>query len=174
MRDLMYNITNKYYDCVYYIKHFFTSLKKSLDWHFNVLRYDYDFDANSLYNIINYKLKRTEIALINGFCDHDRQKLKAIRLAIKLSNRLYKNFYDELQYKRQSALWGELLTWTTPHEDTEYVQMHFRYEKAITEEEKKQSTEDHMKLGYAMEALRNRDKRNLFFILDKYIDSWWD
>jgi len=153
------------------------ALKKSYQWYRDVfLNKDFDFDATSLYTIMEYKLKRVLRALENGHAHHEEVELQALKLAIKLSCKLAKDDYEMRAWNLLERKWGELLTWTTPYEKDDFkgYEYHSRHENVNTEEEKQQAWDDRMKLYEAMEKIKTRDKRWLYGILEKYLERWWD
>ena len=151
-------------------------IKKMWDWYWKVFNYEYDFDACYIYKILAYKLRRIEHALVNGNAVHDPKDLKALKLAIKLADRLFEDqIYFDRPYSRHEKKWGELITWFEPCNDgTGCSYWRSRRPKANTPEEIEQEHKEFMKAGEEEEFLRKRDQKWFYGILTKYQRSWWD
>lgn len=163
------------------LKRFIRQVKKLYDWWANALRHDYDFDGLGLYRIIGYKLERTEKAMLNGMSEHSKTNLKALRIAIKLSKRLGSEgyHYDDRAFTRMENKYGPLESWTTPvqerhGEKCEMHSFHMRWAKAIFEKDKIKFRAEMEQGRILAENAKARDKRNLFKILELYLDNWWD
>jgi len=77
---------------------------------------NWDFDALSIYPLLEYKLKRVQFCLLNGHAVQDPKDLKALRIALKLAKRLSIDYHENKLYYRHERKWGELKTWFTPTE----------------------------------------------------------
>lgn len=156
------------------IKRFFQYLYKLYQWHKYALTHDYDFDNHGLYIIIAYKLKRLEYWLINGVAEHSKDSIKAIRIAIALCNKLHKDEYDIRAWERHQQKWGKHEYWTTPEQSGLTCRYYSRYTKAVFEKDIKSSKQEYFLNQQIANKCFERDKRNLFNILNKYITDWWD
>ncbi len=149
-------------------------LIKLYQWYVNVLRDDCDWDANSLYKIMEYKLKRVEQALKNGYAEHDVKDLKALRLAIKLAEKLKENRYEDKLYDRHEKKWGGLISWTTEISNENLYQWHSKRPNAITDAEKELERKELMDTLVESQKYYDRDRRIFFDIMQKYMNRWWD
>ena len=150
-------------------------VKRLYQWYVNVFYNDFDFDARSLFGIIEYKLKRIEECLINGRAVQEPKDLKAIRLAIKLAGRLKDDKYYMNGYDRIEKKFGKLNSWFEPCNDGS-TNSFWRSSrpKVITDEDKKQEREYH-KLQYELSSLKmKRETKWLYSILANHLRSWWD
>jgi hypothetical protein len=153
----------------------YRQLKKIYGWYKNVFKNDYDFDGHCLYAIIEYKLRRVEKVLKNGHAIQEPKDMKALRIAIKLSKKLKEDKYDEKSYDRHEVVWGETRHWTNPTDkDGNYWRMYSSRVKVKSKEDEEKEREDYWKSIQLQEKLRERDERNLYSILQKYLRSWWD
>lgn len=168
--NIKYWLHDKWWDFVgkpiYFLKKVYAYAK--LLWN------DFDFDAQCLYPLIRLKLQRVQKALENGNAIQEDKDMKALKLAIKLLDRLIEDKYWA-PMDRHDRKWGEMETWFEPTErnDGSSYWMSKRA-KANTPELKEQEILEFRKAYETEDMLRERDKRNLFRILDKYIRTWWD
>ena len=172
-------IRDIYFDIKYAICKPFVHAKKVWEWYWNILRKDFDWDSGYVYHMLEYKLKRMEKSLLNGHAEQDPRDMKALRLAIKLLNRLgADSIYFERAHRDHNLKWGELITWTTPNynADGEVIThtWHSRRPNANTPEEIEQERQEYRKTWELEDWLTKRDQRWLYDILNKYLRNWWD
>jgi hypothetical protein len=142
-------------------------VKRLYQWYVNVFRNDYDFDAHCLFAIIEYKLNRVEKSLLNGLAWQEDRDMKALKLAIKLAGRLKDDKYEEVAWARMDKKWGEIqIDWK--------AQPISSRSKVKTEEDNNLMWADRLKQYELSEKRKKRDERNLYVILHKYINKWWD
>jgi hypothetical protein len=138
-----------------------------------VLKNDYDWEAYSIYNILSYKLQRVEKALQNGNAEQLEVHMKALALAIKLSNKIKEDNYHAA-YDRHTKKWGELITWSEPTDNPELFTWKSKRPNANTEEEKQQEIKEFLIACEVDDKRQSRDTKIFFNILAKYIPTWWD
>lgn len=146
---------------------------KLIQWHLNVFCKDVDYDAHSLYSIIEYKLKRTHKALIEGVAIHDVRDMKALKLAIKISGRLKEDTYEEVTYARLDRKWGEAKLVFKPTEHPQLSKLHV-YRKGVLESNTKEFRMNLIKAGNDAYNRMKREEKWLYAILYKYLRYWWD
>ncbi len=169
-------ISYYYYSFVHkFIQNPIFQIKKTYDWYMNALRFDYDFDSHGLFGIIEYKLKRLEKQLVHGNAWQDPKDLKALKLAIKLADRLREDKYEEVGYGRIDREWGEIGDDIfEPRNDSTSKTWHTYRSKVKSKEDEAQM------LAYSAEQCRlsdirtARDEKNLYSILQKHSRVWWD
>jgi hypothetical protein len=156
-------------------------VKKMWQWYWNVFENDFDFDAAYIYKILAYKMRRVLKCLENGHAVQEPQDLKALKLAIKLADRLFADdYYFDAPHRRHDKKWGELQSWTMKEENSEdrpggpYYRWHSKRPNAITEEQQKEEREDMKKVWEEEDFLRKRDERWFHGIVMKYRRNWWD
>lgn len=165
-----------YYDLVHrFIENPIFQVKRLLQWYWNVFRHDYDFDGHSLYAIIEYKLKRLEKCLLNGYAVQEDSHMHALRLAIKLAGRLKLDRYEEPFLNRHDRKWGESKTWM---EDTGRGNgsSYFRSSRpnAVTQEQKDQESKEYLACMHGAYAKQLREQSWFYGILSKYLNRLWD
>lgn len=158
------------------IKQTYRSIKNGLC---NIIRYipavwgDYDFESDSLYRMIYYKLKYQQ-----EFFESDRpwcvgagSVAKRIRLAKCLAKRLWKDEYSanasvlhDMIYKYDNFFESKAVY------DEEGRVKYYTSLRTSTEEESK-SFKKYIEHSIYMQK---QDKELLFKILNKYLDNWWD
>lgn len=148
-------------------------VKKLIEWQINVFRYDYDFDGQCLFSIMEYKLKRISKALANDVAWQDPKDMKALSLAIKLAGRLKDDHYESEGHERHQKLWGVPTDSFTPIEGTTNSRWNIRYPKANTPELKVQMSKDLVIFYQAAERKRQREEKCFYAILHKYLRVWW-
>lgn len=153
----------------------YNQLRKLIQWQINVFHNDFDFDAHSVFAILEYKLKRVEKSLVNGCAVQEDADMKALRLAIKLAGRLFEDKYDSIVFDRIENKWGELTHWTTPDEDRKgYFEWHTtraNFKTPADEVQERKETKEGMLVAYNK---MKREERWLYDILHKYMRRWWD
>lgn len=150
-------------------------IKKTYSWYTNVFRHDYDFDGQCLFAIIEYKLKRLEKCLIDGYAFQSEKEMKALRIAIKISGRLKDDKYESIAYDRHDKKWGNIKTWLTPVND-ESGNSYFNSSRpnANTPEEKEQERKDFSAHYESAHIKMKKEEKLLYAILHKYLRFWWD
>lgn len=165
---------------VWFFKKPYLQLRKLIDWQLNVFRHDYDFDAQFLYAIIEYKLKRVYPVLKNGFTVQDERDMKALRLAIKLAGRLNEDGYNAVELNRHNKKWGELEIKTDrvaslgAHGEPISYYCDMSRPGAKTPDDKEQERKEFLEAMNRSYAAMKRDETRLYGILSKYIRVWWE
>lgn len=155
------------------MRQFLRKLKYFLSW-LPVIWRDPYYDYWGIYHLLEHKLKRLEHAMTNGHSLYDRNQLKAIRLAIKLCGRLKNDDYSAA-FDRHDKKWGEMISWFEPSkEHAGYQTWHSKRPKAITMEDKIEERNDFRAACDSEHMKRERDQKNFFAIMNKYIQGWWD
>lgn len=137
-----------------------------------VLWHDRDYDYSYIYELLHLKLKRTLVGLETGFGEHSKSAIHSLKLAIHLSKRLKEDDYHRM-YDRHDAKWGETEFITIELPDG-YYSLNVRRSKVITPEDEAQERAEMLRIYETEDMLRNRDRKNLFAIMNKYILEWWD
>lgn len=139
----------------------------------------YDWDYSYLFKLIEFKIKRIELEIINGHAIPDKQTLQSLRLCLKLLKRINNSEYHYF-LDIHNAKWGES-EWVFHRKEedgTEIPNGCSRLEiikrNANTPEEKAQEREEFQIAFRLDDAQEARDKRLLFRIMEKYHQLWWD
>jgi hypothetical protein len=133
---------------------------------------NYDWDNAYLYDVMIFKMKRMEYALLNGVAEPYREKMKSLKLAIKLAEKLRNEDYHHFT-GLHGEKWGELEFVKKVDEKTgrEYTGME---RSGITPETKEQERSEFMEACRLDDSIKIRDTRWFYGILAKYQDYWWD
>lgn len=125
---------------------------------------NWDFDAHSIYSLLNYKLKRLEYCLINGCAIQEKKDLKALKVAIKLSQRIYDEVHEDRLMEKHYKKWGILIDGI----------FHSKNKKLMTGEQNIQYRKEFIQYNTLAQKLTDNDKKRLFAIITKYDNRWWD
>lgn len=155
------------------IRYAFRRLKKNYLFWKNVLRYDYNFDSHGLLKMINYKLETMYPVLENDYAIQENKDMKALRIAIKLSKRLWEDEYDDRTYRKIEAKYGKLKINWLPIEGSDCSQMISSYGGNDSEEYREKVHAEKVTMLIIGEQCKVRDERNLYAILLKYRQAWW-
>jgi len=135
----------------------------------------YDWDSHYLIEVMQFKMKRIRIALINGIAVLENNEIKSIDMAIKIGDRLIADNYFRFS-NMHSKKWGELVTTYTPYsrENISGSVVSFSRPKANTEEEIEQEKKENREAYLADEREKSRDIKLYFTIISKYYQYWWE
>lgn len=162
-------------------------LKRMIFWGWN-MRWSWDFDAQTIYDVLLLKLKRLKESFDHeghlcwqnpGDVDYYRMEalIRAIELCDKLANRDDYDYIDGLM-EAHDEKWGELKTnMSEPspedHKDG-YIVFRCWRAKAVTKEEKELERKEYVSIMSTQYAARESDTEEFFKILNKHIKGWWD
>lgn len=137
---------------------------------------NYDFDGSFALDLLSFKLKRLQRVLVSGHLEQDKTTLQSLRLAIRLLDKLSKDRYDYF-IDRHNLKWYNTKSPEFGFEDTaddaDCCRMVFPSE-ALPEDQQAQENDEHRAAWHNDEALKARDKRWAFSIIEKYYEHWWD
>lgn len=134
---------------------------------------DYDFDAHSIYSLLEHKLKNINHQLITGHAIQEKKDLQALSIAISLAARLREDKYKDITLNRHDKKWGELITWTTPLPNGNFS-WNSRRPNAVFEVQKIQERTELLAAWESAKNRRDREAKWLFSILATRIPTWWD
>ncbi len=135
---------------------------------------NWDFDAATIFPLLERKLLRIQHCLINGHAIQEDKDLKALRVAIKLANRLSNDYHERKYYDWHERKWGDSVFWFTDTEDKNYKRWNSRRTKVKTKEDEEQEVTDLRKIWEKSPKWEDRDVKWLFAIIAKYYRVWWD
>lgn len=144
-------------------------------------RENYDFDGAYLIALIVFKLKRIQRCLINdSVCSHEPKTLQALRIAIRLGDRLSGEHYDRAM-NRHNKKWGEPETTFEPAGEFEGgkfaghgVSIMVTNRRNVTPATTEQERQEFMAAIDADEATQARDARWFFAVINQHYPMWWD
>ena len=136
------------------------------------LRWNYDFDAHTIYEMIYLKLDSlhktfNEYGHLMWNSDDNNPTMRKLRIAKILAKRLFDDKYLENTLIPHTKKWGES---TRGFFNNEKI----KYKKCKNLKESEQAVKEMMKLHEKSNKLKEIEKNELFKLLNKYIPHWWD
>ena len=145
-----------------------------------MLKDSYDFDAQTIYQMLYLKLERMERSFTsNGHCvwnsDPNNKGMRKLRVAKNLAKRLWeeddKTEQDEIN--RLDLKWGE--------RDREFIPTKNGLNRFIIKNKNTKSEEEQLKADKEYFSIYEKsskkmeyEKKQLFKLLSKHINYWWD
>jgi hypothetical protein len=149
----------------------YRKLARSLAW--AIFAWDnYDWDHAYLLEMIVFKMKRMQVACFKeGHHIPEKLPQQSLRLCIKLGEKLVKDDYFYFSGLHNQK-WGELEFITkTDETGRKYTGMgRSKVPPGQEEQERAEAMEAYRK----DDAVRTRDSRWFYSIMQKYQESWWD
>jgi len=163
---------NKFQDLPRNFKHGIKNLKK---W-FPIIWKDRNWDHHYIYIILRHKLHLTEQLIRNKGRNINAEKnADKIKLCINLLDRLIKDEYHTMAFRKIDETWGELEMSSTPCKDDpnlsniNLTRSNIKTEKDIIKERKE------FKVACQHEQYsKEQDLEYLFKMMIKHIQRWWD
>ena len=161
---------------VSFIHEYVEVLNRVIYWAWAMKR-SYDFDANTIYDMLYRKLDRLYICFINnGHCgwnsDANKPLMRKLSIARNLAKRLSNNNYTT-QEDRVTTIYGNVKLQFTPSKRDNLHNCDFYMEKAPPEQQKKA-----LNLLYIAQIRddqqRKLEKEYLFKLLHKHLESFKD
>ena len=141
--------------------------KRALHWA-KFMWTNWDFDAHSIFPLLERKLLRIQNNLERGWAIQDPKDMKALRTAIKLAKRVSDEYHEEQLYKWHEKKWGNYRNdW--PLRNSKYSR------QGVNSEEQAEAERADLHVLYdRITTWRGRDEKLLFAIIQKYYRVWWD
>jgi len=142
------------------------------------LRHNYSWDCNSLYFMIYLKTKSLidysrKYAHLCWNSKEDGKEFRKLKIASELAKRLWESDYNRNQ-NIHIEKWGDLQWESIKKENSNFSTLNLYRKNANTEELNKQEWKEHTIAIKADEQQRNNEKRYLYKLLEKHLESWWD
>jgi hypothetical protein len=138
---------------------------------------NFDFDGEYLTDLITFKLKRIQRELEHGSSIQDEKYMQALRLAIRIGDKL-DTYYYHWFLDRHDAKWGRpdmcLEDSEHEHKGEKLRVMHFERPNVVDDATREQEREEFIAAYEADDAMRLRDARWFFRLIEKYYPGWWD
>lgn len=135
---------------------------------------DRNFDQYYIYAILKHKLTLMEECIRDSYVGSDKEA-DNIKLCVYLLDRLMKDVYFEMAFKKHFEKWGDIELEFKPIEgDDEYSEVLFNQKNVNTKEEKEKSRIDFKRACDHENYLRDQDLDMLFTIMRKHIRGWWN
>lgn len=156
------------------VRSFYYGIKNLKKW-FPIIWKDRDWDYFYLYKILKFKLERMEyLQRKYGYAVDSNKIADQIKLCINLLDRILKDEYSDMVFKKHDKKWGKLQMVFKPLEDNPNFSELLKRENVITEEDKKQERKEFAKLIQIEDNLKKQDIDLLFDTMKKYSQRWWD
>lgn len=139
---------------------------------------NYDFDGAYLIHLMTFKLKRIQRSLQNGWTMQDEKYMQALRLAIRLGDKL-ENYEYYWFMNRHNKKWGEPDMQFEDCDDEAsnkkgLKRMEMYRKNVVDAATKEQERQEFLAASDADEAIKDRDSRLFFRLIEKYYPGWWD
>lgn len=145
-----------------------------------MLKDSYDFDAQYIYQMLYLKLERMEKSFtLNGHCvwnsNPNNKEMRKLRIAKTLAKRLWedddKTEQDEIN--RLDLKWGETIREFTPAPNglNRYT---IKNRNVDSVEEQEKANKEYFSVHEKSSRKMQSEKKELFKLLSKHIDTWWD
>jgi hypothetical protein len=136
---------------------------------FPVIWTDRWWDLYFIYPILHKKLSMVEKATRKyGHHVHAERDADKIKVCVLLLKRIMDDGYFKNAFKRHNEKWGDS---NVSFEDS-FIKI--TYEKAKTEEDKKEERKDFKRAVEHEELLNQQDINYLFKMMSKHLRTWWD
>lgn len=148
----------------YFIARQYRRIKRLIKW-IKVINKDVPWDASGIYSLMLFKLKEIEHALLTDeYSEPNKQSRQALRISIKILNRLENHTHSDIMYRRHDKKWGKI-EWPKGG--------NIKRSKVITDEDYENERNDARAMYDGMEKWEDRDLTVLYSLLKKYIEHWW-
>lgn len=157
-------------DYIYSIK---TGLTNLIKWTPTIWK-DRDWDQWYLYEIFKKKLSHMEKFQREYGNSIDSKKIAfQIKTCVLLLDRLIKDDYDEMVFKKHNKKWGEMNLEFQPFKIGLYKGLISR-PNIKTEKDMEKERREFRRLSEHEKMLRKQDIDYLFKLMNKHIQKWWD
>jgi len=154
--------------------HFCYTIKKMLSY-FSVIWKGEDWDADFLFELMEFKMKRMFYALENGSAEHEKDVLQALRICIKIMHRMSHRWeYHDRIWDRHDRKWGSFKTTFGPVLKNNCRRMTMERENVKTPEDEEQERKEMFECADMEEKIMSRDLEIFGKLFAKYSRSWWD
>jgi hypothetical protein len=141
---------------------------------------NYDFDMGYVYDVLEFKLKRLQRSLTNGYSVQDPKDMEALTSIIKAVERLRKGEYDDKYLDQHDKVWGKIESKTTPNYDENGKIKNYSWDswrsgtKDASKKVKEKERKEYLKCYDLGEKDRCEDIDLLAFLLKKHAPFFWD
>jgi len=138
---------------------------------------DYDWDYAYIFNLLQYKLKRTRKRIVaNNLILRSEEVAAQIKHAEDLIEKWREDEFCKDLYDAHDEKWGEMVDLSKPveHNGSRYHIWDMSREKATTPELKDQEKKEWMAIHQKADEAKEKNLDELFAHMRKYIQGWWD
>lgn len=173
------------YWTIYPIESFFNRYSERIkrSWAFARLGWlNYDFDAHTIWKILEFKLKRVLNVLENyAHLEQQGEDLLALKEAIAICGRLHNEDYDDQYYLAHDAKWGDMPPWDSKpstfdeNGKVKTYEMIFHDRPRVKNDQDRELERTEFREIYdKAEKDRLSDIDKLALLLKNHLQSWWD
>ena len=142
---------------------------------FPVIWKDRWWDQYFIYKILHFKLKKMEQNTIKyGHHVGANKCAERMHVCVLLLDRLLKDEYHENAFIWHDKKWGEIEFNFHPIDGTEHSTLELTRPNCRTDEEHEQENKEYRRISVLVAKKRQYDLEYLFYLLNKYIEGWWD
>jgi hypothetical protein len=129
---------------------------------FPIIWKDRNWDDYFIYEILKFKLSLMEEYIReNGIHLNAEKDAFNIKKCVILLDRIIKDEYHDNVFKNHDKKWGKF----------EFL---VNRKNVLTKEDEEQEKKEYRRLSKCVIELKNQDYKYLFYLMEKYIQHWWD
>lgn len=156
------------------VSYWYERIKKNIRFYWNVLRFDYDFDSHGYLLMLNYKFKEVLKCIENDHAIQDPKDLKALRICIKLTQKLWDDDYEARTWRKIESQFGKLgHRFEDLNDGSDCSRWISNYGGNESDEYREKVWAVRKPMYEIVEKCQQRDERNLYAIMLKYRRAWW-
>lgn len=160
-----------------YIRSKYQMFRRMMFWGWN-LRNNYDFDAQTIYDILYLKLQRLHVTFnTNSHLEWNssptNRRMKKLSEAILLCKRIKTNYHEDNAFIQLEKEFGKLKTEFIPLSNG-FSEFKSNREKVTNEQQRKLYREALKKTFERSTKLKKADEDRFFKLLQENINVWWD
>lgn len=142
----------------------------------------WDFDAQSIEKYMEWKLKRIQDCMLNGYADRtsysSKKQMKALSVSLKILKRINSDSPYDFLYENFNKNWGELqfVKQQFFYKDNKRLASAYEafYANAKDYKEQSQAEQESSLISDSVYRMEKRDRKLLYKLLLEYIPTWWD
>ena len=152
-------------------------IKRMIFWGWR-MRYSYDFDGHLVYDVIHIKLKRLyQCMKTNGHLmwnsDENNRNMRRLNEAVELSKRMMNqsDYYSLKSLYETQEKFGKLKTSFVKIENSTCSKMESKWGDGTNDSAAdafNRKRRDHW------DKIKKQDQDRLWYLLNNYLESWWD
>ena len=142
------------------------------------LRNAYEFQCESIYLTIYLQLKQMidyskEYAHLCWNSNYEGSEFRKLRIASCLAKRLYEDDYN-IHMKNHDKKWGCGQYTTIENKETDRTYLEIKRKNIHNEKDKLQHSKEYRLASDADEKQKSNERKYLYKLLEKHLESWWD
>jgi hypothetical protein len=166
-----------WYDPIGWCRSKYEMVRRMLYWGWH-MRWSWDFDAQTMYEMIYRKLDRLHYVFKNYShmqwnSDENNGRMKELREARELARRCWQDEYDMKAFYEIEEKYGELKTWSEKLPDEKGL---YSYHSLWggSKEKDEAARPVYRRRSEHWRKVEMLHKKRLWYLIEKNIDGWWD